>query len=175
MGFNNPTQLAIDEAKKIWSGREIGLVVSIGTGSSPLPIFTPRAFLNPITWWSFGSNLVSRITSSTAIDQSLLNSELTERDQYFRFDVDNMEKVGLDEWKSLKTVEQSTINYMDEEANKMKADRVAKLANEPRETPPLPLLIEIHHNREQQKPSIEYVKGKKIKAIYLTSSGELDP
>jgi hypothetical protein len=29
MGFNNPTQLAIDEARKIWSGREIGLVVSI--------------------------------------------------------------------------------------------------------------------------------------------------
>ena len=85
-----------------------------------------------------------------------------------------MEKVGLDEWKSLKTVEQSTINYMDEEANKVKADRVAKLANERRGTPPVPLLIEIHHNREQQKPSIEYVKGKKIKAIYLTSIVEAE-
>ena len=31
-GFNNPTELAIDEAHNIWPNRSIGCLVSIGTG-----------------------------------------------------------------------------------------------------------------------------------------------
>lgn len=116
VGHNNPAELAIHEAHKIWPGRPIGCLVSIGTGledAIQLGDGTEggkgwkRAFLatiSPSTEFEIevAEWCVDLLTSSekTNRDLKFRADRLGIRDHYFRFNVpQGMSKIGLEDWK----------------------------------------------------------------------------
>jgi hypothetical protein len=98
-GHNNPVKLAIDESKDIWPNRDIGCLLSIGTGKPDVT--------------NVSGNLVSiaqacfrLYTSCESVDDDAYRdfARITARsgnaNPYFRFSVDRgLANIILDEWE----------------------------------------------------------------------------
>ena len=132
IGFNNPAEEALREALRIWPGREIGCLVSVGTGLME-PISGENAtkaqfgaILGPII--KAGAPLTAEkltvaayctelATSCQQVHMSLVENPLlrkkTQRPRYYRFNVmSGMSHIGLDEANKLKAVSQMTDAYL---------------------------------------------------------------
>lgn len=72
-GFNNPTELALKEAGKLWPNAKIGLVLSLGTGYGSL---LPKSLDE---YWSVTDQYASRFVNEiiTKLDASRLSSNAT--------------------------------------------------------------------------------------------------
>lgn len=136
-GFNNPAELSIDEAKRIWPNRSITCLVSIGTGQrGPIQLESePKSFFQKtlsyfFPSWSFKINVAEwcvRLLTSSHTKHLELLKKLNVNQNYFRFDVSQgMSNIGLDEWKKLGLLIALTQNYMDNEMLKEK-EHLAKL------------------------------------------------
>jgi hypothetical protein len=125
-GFNNPIELAINEAHDLWPYRSIGCLVSIGTGLEEaiqlgsdakgfartlLSISSARTAFNiDVAEWC-----VALLTSCHSKHLQLKNQarRLGIHETYFRFDVpQGMSKIGLDEWEKLPDMIVLTERYM---------------------------------------------------------------
>jgi hypothetical protein len=136
MGFNNPAMEVDYEAKLLWEGRSIGVIVSIGTGLQTIPSVKKSA-----SWLPFGlgldlvlaSAMASIATSTAKVDndmQRMYNSSTT---RYCRFDVDSgMANISLEQWMKEDEMTALTEQYMHDprQSNRSKhiADQLVKLS-----------------------------------------------
>ena len=117
IGNNNPIDLVVREKGDLWPSRDIGCIVSIGTG-------IPRSS-------EWGKCLSKNIRACKA---QTTESEATARrfydaikekygpDQkvYYRFNVrKDLGNIELDEWKQFDTIYNSTRDYLDEERSQL--------------------------------------------------------
>jgi Patatin-like phospholipase len=125
-GFNNPTELAIDEAHSIWPNRSIGCLISIGAGLEDaiqlgsdtkglartlLSVSSAKADFNiDVAEWC-----VALLTSSHSKHLQLKKQakRLGINETYFRFNVpQGMSRIGLDDWEKLHDMIALTEPYM---------------------------------------------------------------
>ncbi|KAF3191157.1 hypothetical protein TWF106_001251 [Orbilia oligospora] len=147
-GRYNPTPTVLEEAcVNEWPGREVGLIVSLGTGKRPEGA---REGDNKVQWWeNLGTSLdqftqarrrlMTKIDYCETTHQYVLNEELTRygisKNRYFRFNVDaGVGEVALNEWSRLSEVSTATKVYLagPEVGTDMKecARRMAKLTRD---------------------------------------------
>ena len=114
-GYNNPVQVAYDEAKSCFKDRDIECIVSVGTGMSPLTAFGRN--LKEI-----GQTLINIVTE-TDDTHALFASNHSEYPQYddaapekrlFRFQVARgLERVGMAEHVKINEIADATQIYME--------------------------------------------------------------
>ncbi|KAF3933259.1 hypothetical protein ABW19_dt0208073 [Dactylella cylindrospora] len=125
-GRYNPTPTVLEEAcVNEWPGREVGLVVSLGTGKRPQGATKGD---NKVQWWeNLGTSLdqftqarrrlMAKIDYCETTHQYVLNEELPKyaisKNRYFRFNVDTgVGEVAMNEWSRLSEVSTSTRVYL---------------------------------------------------------------
>ncbi|KAJ6265071.1 hypothetical protein Dda_1226 [Drechslerella dactyloides] len=125
-GRYNPTPTVLEEAcVNEWPGREIGLVVSLGTGKRPQGA---QKGDNKAQWWeNLGTSLdqftqarrrlMRKIDYCETTHLHVLNEELSKygisKNRYFRFNVDTgVGEVAMNEWSRLSEVSTGTRVYL---------------------------------------------------------------
>lgn len=110
--YNNPVRALYDEAKHVWgfSRREIGCIVSIGTG-------VPALVATGDGGKSILQSLISIATNTqqTADDfaDDMEHLRETEPIEYFRLNVEQgVQQVKLEEWESFKELSGATDDYL---------------------------------------------------------------
>jgi len=113
LGRNNPSLLVLEEAKKLFGARQIGCLVSIGTGQGNIiSIQKPGLFQRIIP-----TNVISALRS-IATDCEETHEEVLKRfgslpNTYFRLNVEHgMQGIRLAEWERLGNVRAHTEHYM---------------------------------------------------------------
>lgn len=127
-GWNNPTTEAIAEAHALWPGREIGCIVSIGTGlesSNQLGVTQStsvgsKIFTSLAPKASFKIQVAKYCVASATSCEKIHHDVSTNLpyiipyENYFRFNVpQGMSDIGLEEWKKIGEVVSMTQDYMD--------------------------------------------------------------
>jgi hypothetical protein len=111
LGYNNPIRLLIDEARHIWSEpREIGCIVSIGTG-----ILASRDIGRSIQPLFESLKGMATDTEKTAREfkEEMKHKYGVNQKVYFRFNVQHgLEQVGIEEWKELDRTKVATEEYL---------------------------------------------------------------
>jgi predicted acylesterase/phospholipase RssA len=142
-GYNNPADLALDEARNIWGDRPLGCLVSLGTGledSIRLGDGTEggkgwkRTFIGKIApKTNFDIEVaefcVDLLTSSETVHRKLKKraESLGIVGSYFRFNVpQGMSQIRLDEWTKVEDIIASARDYMDNDEVEAKTN-VAKI------------------------------------------------
>jgi len=148
LGYNNPTDEAIAEARKIWPGRPIGIVLSIGTGleealqlkdeSTEISKMAKAMLRNTSPALAFKVAVAEyAIKCSTSCE--VIHRKMAERcdedilgGNYFRFNVNQgMSRIGFAEWDTLGIMIALTNSYMDLQDKKKEKRRVAELLVNP--------------------------------------------
>lgn len=111
LGYNNPIQALLEERTNVWPSRDIGCIVSIGTGIA-IPQDVGRS-LKPLV----------KTLKKIAVDTEQVARETKERmqheypsqDIYFRFNVQHgLGSISLEKWKELGRVRTVTEDYLQE-------------------------------------------------------------
>ena len=129
---NNPSEVAIEEAKLLWPNAKRFCLVSIGTGKQkvsklPKPVSNnPLSKIPVLRVLSGGVKGVQALAKIAAVGVELSTSsgqvhermykranEKNEEFPYYRFDVDGVDDVGLEEWKKVEELGQITQSYME--------------------------------------------------------------
>lgn len=145
VGWNNPTEEAIAEARQVWPNRPIGCLVSIGTGlEDPIQLGDKKNSLarslmkKGLPKQSFRIEVaeycVECITSCERIHRRLAEDGegYGIGGSYFRFNVpQGMSKIGLEEWERIGDMITLAKNYMRGEARTSR-EAVASFLLEPR-------------------------------------------
>jgi hypothetical protein len=145
MGWNNPTQEALNEAHHIWPNRPIGCLVSLGTGledavqlmestEHPLGGITGKALQTVSPKLEFrlkaAKYCAECVTSCERvhvdIDRNLLSNGLDGK--YFRLNIpQGMGKIQLEEWKKCGDIEALAMDYMESGEGLRAKQMVAKI------------------------------------------------
>lgn len=119
LGHNNPTEHLIDEAKKRWPDRQLGAVISIGTGKARGNLLArdmkrSAAGKHPVALIHVAKVLKHIATSSEARHRSVYNyfRGLDRLDSYFRFNVDTGMEIELHEYKKYDEIRYHTEKYL---------------------------------------------------------------
>lgn len=111
LDYNNPIRPLMEEAVRIWPERNIGSIISIGTG---VPEYKDvgrkiRPLFETLKAISVDTEKVAR-----EVDEEL-SSRYGESNPYFRFNVRNgLEQVGLEEWKEFDRTKLATEAYLND-------------------------------------------------------------
>ena len=113
LGHNNPSLLVLDEAKRLFTTRQIGCLVSIGTGQGEIiSIQKPGLFQQVIPTNVIGA-LRSMATDCEKTHEEVLGRFESLPNTYFRLNVEHgMQDIRLSEWEKLTDVEAHTAQYM---------------------------------------------------------------
>lgn len=159
--YNNPTELVIKEAKKIWTDLDYFCVVSVGTGrqrsvggpagiehrgTSQTRVLEHVPGIRSLVKLPTGIKTITRIaedcvrlaTSSESVHQSMLSQSRPRNSRqgfpYYRFNVErDMDCINLQEWEKMEEIAESTARYLDEEEAHEKLNRcVQDLIRSPR-------------------------------------------
>ena len=141
-GRYNPAPQALDEAVlSEWPGREVGVLVSIGTGKRPKGTNAQQHL-----WWedfiggSMGDfaearrRLIAKIEGCEETHKYMVNKHLIDRgvtpDNYYRLNVDvGVGEFGMNEWNRLADISTNTRRYLaDSEAQAMNVEAATKLS-----------------------------------------------
>jgi predicted acylesterase/phospholipase RssA len=122
-GWNNPAMELCEEARIMFPNRKIDCIISIGTGTQPdSEIPQPK-------WWQTRVALYvipTVVRIATDCDKNHVHMSRNFRhipNTYFRFDVDGMGQVGLEEWKLLGNIKGKTMAYLQKEDINERVDR----------------------------------------------------
>ena len=144
VGWNNPAEESIAEARQVWPNRPIGCLVSLGTGledaiqlggkkrsfaKSLMKKGLPKQFRIAVAEYC-----VECLTSSDRVHRRLAEEGEVYGigGKYFRFNVpQGMSKIGLEEWEKIGDMITLTRNYMKGDARTSR-ETVARLLLEPR-------------------------------------------
>jgi predicted acylesterase/phospholipase RssA len=153
---NNPAELALSEAKKIWTTAKKVRLVSLGTGRlksvqivqiesgpptekskwSGVMTKVSRLPSGSAALLSIGEACVKLTTNTEPVHQRLLKrSASTDPDEqfpYHRFNVDrDMQDIGLEEWRKVEEIAAHTSAYMEEAEGEINRNKcVHDLMNE---------------------------------------------
>ncbi len=120
LGYNNPIRLLIDEARHIWQPtREIGCIVSIGTGvhASRDVGRTLKPLFESLKDIATDTERVAR-----EFREETKHRYGVEQKVYFRFNVQHgLEDVGLEEWKELDRTKLATQDYTSDKSSEIAA------------------------------------------------------
>ncbi|KAH8729863.1 acyl transferase/acyl hydrolase/lysophospholipase [Ilyonectria robusta] len=112
LGYNNPVEQVLQEARNEFPGRKVACVVSIGTGVAnaiKFPKSPKTSFLKVI------KALTEMATESDTIADKIQERFRGTRDTYFRFSVDHgLAEIGLEEWKNQVDVRTKTTEYINQ-------------------------------------------------------------
>jgi predicted acylesterase/phospholipase RssA len=139
VGFNNPCAEVDFQAKNLWEGRSIGVIVSIGTGLQTIP-----SVKKGVSWLPFGlgvdlalvSALASMATSTSRVANEMQRMTANTDTSYYRFDVDSgMANISLEQWMKEDEMASLTKQYMRDGSQrqraKLLAEQLSKLSNIP--------------------------------------------
>ena len=105
-GHNNPTEVLLNEASKLFYPEQIDCILTIGTGlDGVVPVKDSRRSI---------INALSKMASnSQAVHRRL--TELVPEDIYFRFNVTRgLDDIDLSDWENSSTISAHTRNYVHE-------------------------------------------------------------
>jgi predicted acylesterase/phospholipase RssA len=113
LGSNNPSKVVLDEAKKVFPDRQIGCIVSIGTGQGDIiSIDKPGCFQRLIPTDVIKA-LQGIATDCEARHEEMLALFDNSPNTYFRLNVEQgMQNIKLSGWEKLSNVEAHTAQYM---------------------------------------------------------------
>jgi len=112
-GWNNPAKKLCNEARARFPNQKIDCIISIGSGTNPgnsLP--EPK-------WWQkrIAVHVIpTLITITTECRKTHNDMSSTFRDHpntYFRFDVEGLGQIGLEEWKLIPVIKTKTLGYLE--------------------------------------------------------------
>lgn len=112
LGCNNPSRLVLDEAKSLFGARQIGCLVSIGTGQAETISIKPGLFQR-ISPGDIIDTLKAIATDCEATHENMSGLFTYSPNTYFRLNVEQgMQKIDVSEWEKLSNVEAHTTQYM---------------------------------------------------------------
>ncbi|KAF9479446.1 FabD/lysophospholipase-like protein [Pholiota conissans] len=133
LGYNNPCQTVLEEAHALFGDRQVGCLVSIGTGrAQAITIEQPRWFQQVIP-----TNVIEALQAITT-DCEKTHQEIFHRfarlpSTYFRLNVEQgMQGKELSERDKLSTVEAHTVQYMKEREVQVKLASLVSAIQAPR-------------------------------------------
>ncbi|KAG8938123.1 hypothetical protein FRC03_007629 [Tulasnella sp. 419] len=116
LGYNNPVQLVLSEARSIWGDDcDIGCLVSIGTGHISKEMYRPKS-LTDLFW--ILAPLIQLATDCEHVHQDMLQ-EYGHRGFYHRFNVPLKNEVALHEWKKMEELKKMAWEYVAENYDKI--------------------------------------------------------
>jgi predicted acylesterase/phospholipase RssA len=102
LGRNNPSRLLLDEAKSLFGARQIGCLVSIGTGQAEVISIKKPGVFQRIVPTDIIDTLKAIATDCEATHESMLGLFTNSPNTYFRLNVDQgMQRIDLSEWEKL--------------------------------------------------------------------------
>ncbi|KAK3382112.1 hypothetical protein B0T24DRAFT_660893 [Lasiosphaeria ovina] len=102
LGYNNPIELVLEEARCIFPGRKVACIVSIGTGVATVINFSDSPKTSPV---KLINALKKMATESDTTAEKTHRRFRNVQDTCFRFTVDRgLPGIGLEEWKELSHV-----------------------------------------------------------------------
>jgi hypothetical protein len=127
LGHNNPSRLLLDEAKGLFGSRQIGVLLSIGTGMGKLISFKKPGVFQRIVPTDIIDALRAIATDCEATHESMLGLFANSPNTYFRLNVEQgMDEIQFSEWEKLGNVEAHTTQYM---KRKVVEEKLALLVN----------------------------------------------
>lgn len=139
VGFNNPCAEVAYAAKACWEGRDLGVIVSVGTGLQSIPSVKKIASWLPFglgTDISLASALAGMATSTARVDNEMKRMYYNTNTKYYRFDVDRgLANISLEQWMKEDEMAALTEQYM-RDAKQLRSARqfgqlMAKLSSLP--------------------------------------------
>ncbi|KAJ7937769.1 acyl transferase/acyl hydrolase/lysophospholipase [Mycena leptocephala] len=113
LGSNNPSKVVLDEAKKVFPDRQIGCIVSIGTGQGDIISIDKPGFFQRLIPTNVIEALQGIATDCEARHEEMLALFDNSPNTYFRLNVEQgMQNIKLSEWEKLSNVEAHTAQYM---------------------------------------------------------------
>ena len=113
LGHNNPSCVLLDEAKRVFGARQIGCLVSIGTGQAKIISIKKPGIFQEIIPKDVIDALKVIATDCEATHQSMLRLFMNVPNTYFRLNVEQgMQGIQLEEWGKGGNVEAHTAQYM---------------------------------------------------------------
>ena len=113
LGRNNPSKLVLDEAKVVFPTRQIGCLVSIGTGQGKIISIKRSGFLQQILPTDVSDAMREILTDCEATHEDMLLLFANAPNIYFRLNVEQgMQGIELSEWEKLANVEAHTALYI---------------------------------------------------------------
>lgn len=110
LGYNNPIRALIEEKSHIWPDRQIGCIVSIGTGFAVSRDVgrTVKPLFDKIKEMATDTEKVAR-----EFAEEMKHRHGNEQKIYFRFSVQQgLEQVGLEEWREMGRIKVATHDYL---------------------------------------------------------------
>ena len=113
LGYNNPSKLVLDEAKVVFPSRQIGCLVSVGTGQAEIISIKKSGFLQQLVPIDVMEALKAISTDCEGTHEQMLLLFANLPTIYFRLNVEQgMQGIRLSEWEKLANVEAHTAVYM---------------------------------------------------------------
>ncbi|KAF7778948.1 hypothetical protein Agabi119p4_3293 [Agaricus bisporus var. burnettii] len=113
LGRNNPSQVVLEEANALFGTRQIGCLVSIGTGQAEITKIKEPGLYQRIIPTGVISALKAISTDCESTHQAMLRRFANLPNTYFRLNVDQgMQGIQLSKWEKLSNVEAHTDQYM---------------------------------------------------------------
>ncbi|KAJ7032981.1 hypothetical protein C8F04DRAFT_1261320 [Mycena alexandri] len=113
LGSNNPSKVVLDEAKRVFPNRQIGCIVSIGTGQGGIISIDKPGLFQRLIPTDIIEALQGIATDCEAKHEEMLALFDNSPNTYFRLNVEQgMQNIKLSEWEKLSNVEAHTAQYM---------------------------------------------------------------
>ena len=126
VGFNNPCAEVAYAAKALWEDKQIGVIVSVGTGLQSIPSVKKVASWLPFglgTDISLAAALAGMATSTARVDNEMKRTYYSTGTKYYRFDVDRgLANISLEQWMKEDEMASLTVQYM-RDAKQLKLSR----------------------------------------------------
>lgn len=122
LGYNNPIEQVLEEARYNFPRRKVACVVSIGTGIARAIKFPDSPKTSPL-------NLINALkvmaTDSDTTAERVQRQFRDLKETYFRFNVDRgLDDIKLEEWQHLGDVRTYTTGYLEQEEISSNIDKI---------------------------------------------------
>ncbi|KAF8961390.1 acyl transferase/acyl hydrolase/lysophospholipase [Flammula alnicola] len=159
LGRNNPSRVVLEEANTLFGARQIGCLVSVGTGQADIIAIKKPGLFQQIVPTDVIDALKAIATDCEATHEAMWRLFANSPNTYFRLNVEQgMQGIQLSEWEKLSIVEAHTTQYL---KRKEVDEKLALLVNAIR-VPRAQLMIEQFIAPRPPLESIQHIKERKL-------------